>query len=173
MAVDGVKINLDVVSSSIMYIAPPLVAEQSVKEREVNVRFFDAGMLTCTPPPFPDVHLQESNPMLERDTSSSLTLVNSNTAPFPLERVMEVKVVVDVQESFSTSTAIRGVFVVVVDALDVNVIPSNSSVPDDTSINEASSVSVFFTSIVNAFSVTVFVPLEADTVKGVPALASD
>ena len=75
--------------------------------------------------------------------------------------------VVDVQESFSISTAIRGVFVVVVDALDVNVIPFNSSVPDVTTINEHPLLIVFFTSIVNALNVTVLLPVVAETVKGV------
>ena len=85
----------------------------------VNVRVFDAGMLTYTPPPFPDVHLHESNVMLERDTASSLTLVNSNTAPFPLERVMEVKVVVDVQEMLSTSAEMSGWSKVAYDVVQV------------------------------------------------------
>ena len=152
-----------------MYIAPPLVATQLWKETVLNVRVFDAGMLTYTAPPFPEVHLHESNAKLESVTEVSDTVVNSNTAPFPLNRVIEVKVVVDVQEMLSTSAEMSGVFVVVVDALDVNVIPFKSSVPDVITINDASSLIVFFTSIVNALNVAI--PLDALTVKELPAPA--
>ena len=86
-----VNSTMDVISSSTMYIAPPFVAAQSLNFTAFNVRVFDAGMLTYTAPPFPDMHLHEVNVMLDRDSSSSLALVNSNTAPFPLQRVMEVK----------------------------------------------------------------------------------
>ena len=44
--VEGVNINFDVVSSSTMYIAPPLVAVQSANETPFNVRVFEAGILT-------------------------------------------------------------------------------------------------------------------------------
>ena len=87
--------------------------------------------------------------MLESVTEVPDTVVNSNTASFPLNRVMEVKVVVDVQESFSISTAIRGVFVVVVVAVDLNVILVSARQPEDTVINDADDVMVLFTSIVN------------------------
>ena len=61
VAVDGVKTNLDVVASSTMYIAPPLVAAQSVNVTDCNVSVFDAGTLAYTAPPFPDSHTQEVN----------------------------------------------------------------------------------------------------------------
>ena len=116
------------------------------------------------------MHSHESNSMLESVTELSDTVVNSNTAPFPLERVMEVKVVVDVQEICSISTAIRGVFVVVVVAVDLNVILVRARLPEDTTINDADDLMVLFTSIVNELNVAV--PLDALAVKEVPALAS-
>ena len=46
-----VNLTVDVVPSSTMYIAPPLVAMQSLNDTESNVRVFDAGILTEMAPP--------------------------------------------------------------------------------------------------------------------------
>ena len=167
------RVEIERVSPTLIYNAPPFdVAEHDSNDREEREYCCPDVRVNESAPPLPCIDEHESNLMLESVTELSDTVVNSNTAPFPLNRVMEVKVVVDVQEMLSTSAEMSGVFVVVVDALDVNVIPFNARVPDDTTINDASSLIVFFTSIVNALNVTVLAPLEAETVKGVPALAS-
>ena len=56
-----VNSTFEVLSLSTIYIAPPLVAMQSVKERVFSVSVFDAGILAYIAPPLPDGHLQEEN----------------------------------------------------------------------------------------------------------------
>ena len=98
---------------------------------------------------------------------------NSNTPPFLLPRLIESNVLVPLSVSFPVGTSISGLLDVVVHALDVNDIAWSTSVPDDTTINEHPLLISLFTSIVNELNATVCVPVEADTVKGVPAFASD
>ena len=105
--VDGVKINFDVVSSSRMYIAPPLVAVQLVKETVSNVRVFDAGIDTWIAPPFPVVQSQEVNWRFESVCDEERE-EDSNTAPFPLPHLIEVNVFVPEVVSKSIDTSISG-----------------------------------------------------------------
>ena len=101
---------------------------------------------------------------------SAVNNENSNTPPFPFSRLIESNVLVPLSVSFPVGKSISGLLDVVMDTLDVNVIPSNSRVPEDTSINEHSSLTVLFTSIVNDLNVAL--PVDALTVKGVPDAAS-
>ena len=61
---------------------------------------------------------------------------NSNIAPFPLPLVIDVNWLVPVVVMESSETSISGAAEVVVDALDVNVIPLSLSMPEVTAINE-------------------------------------
>ena len=120
-----------------MYAAPPFPDEavHDVNVRSFNVILLCAVIFTHSAPPFPDVDTQEMNWRLESVCDEDV-VVNSNTAPFPLPRVIDLNVFVPSVLSNSIDTSIKGAPDVVVDAVDVNVIPLNSSVPDVTAINE-------------------------------------
>ena len=110
---DGVKINFDVVSSSTMYIAPPLVAVQLLKLTSFNVRVFEAGMVTMIAPPFPDLHSHDVKWIFERVAVSDEMVENANTPPFPPSRVIEENVFVPFSVRLSIETSIKGAFFVV------------------------------------------------------------
>ena len=61
---------------------------------------------------------------------------NSNTAPLPSARVIDVNVIVACVMSESIDTSTSGALDVVISAVDLNVILLILSVPDVTSINE-------------------------------------
>ena len=85
--------------------------------------------------PFPDLHSQEVKRRFDSVCDEEREQ-NSNTAPFPLSLVMEVKLFVASVMSESIDKSISGLFDVVASAVDVNAIPLNVSVPDVTAINE-------------------------------------
>ena len=165
------RVEIDSTSPPLIYNAPPLsVAEHDSNEREDRERLCSDVRVTEIAPPFVDEQFVNVTP--EKVTSDGME-VNSNTPPFPDFLLIDENVFVPVSLSESIDASINDVLSVVTTPVDdVNVILLRVSVPSDTSINEHPLLIVFFTSIVNALNITLFFPLEAETVKGVPALAS-
>ena len=165
------RVEIESASLPSIYNAPPFdVAVHEVNVMEERDSLCSDVRVTEIAPPFVDEQFVNATP--EKVTSDGME-VNSNTPPSPLPRLIEWNIFVPVSLSVSIDTVINDVLSVVTTPVDeVNVILLRVSVPSDTSINEHPLLIVFFTSIVNALNVTLFFPLEAETVKGVPALAS-
>ena len=85
------RVDVEIYPPPSIYTPPPLfVAEQEVKVNKDSVSFFEVDERVAEiAPPFSDVHRVNVTPLIER---SALTDVNSNTPPFPVLRLMFVKV---------------------------------------------------------------------------------